>query len=122
MMDEAPLRELLPSERAILDRLLEAEFDGRDEIRQQLGEVLVQPVDEDGSLRLVTIVGPPAPVRFAAPVSGQALDEDGVGMEIVLQMEGDRVAELEFYKFDGSGVRRLPDPKDIELIPLGGVY
>src|SRR4051812_9492896 len=94
-MDETPLRALQPAERAILDRLLEADFMGRDEVREQVKNVLARTVDEDGSIKLVTTGGPPAPVRFLAPVSGQALDEDGVGMEILLRMEGDRVHECQ---------------------------
>jgi hypothetical protein len=117
-----PLRELRPKAQAILDRLLEAEFEGRDEICQQVAESQARTADEDGSLKRITTGEPPVPVRFEAPISGHAWDEDGVGMEIVLRMEGNRVDELEFYKFDGSRVQRLPAPAELELIPLGGVY
>jgi hypothetical protein len=85
-MTEASFRPLAPSERELLERLLEPKFPGRDELRAQLDGLLVKELDEDGCLTFECRSGPPAPVKNPIPTEGDGPDVDGANIHVMLQV------------------------------------
>ena len=101
-------------ERALLDRLLEPEFPGANELRQQLSGARVRTIDSEGSLELAVSSGPVARADSVV-MNGTYLDLDGVPVEILVHVRDGRLAELEIYKADGTPIRRRPEPLGLEL-------
>ena len=118
MTVESELRNPTNEEQALLTRLLEAEFPGRDELVPLLRRVLVRTIDEDGGLELQSQVEGKAPVVKRVPVEAEGKDEDGAVIHMLLHVVAGRPVELEFYR-DGVGtVKRMPSPSTFELIVL----
>ena len=105
-------------ERSLLERLLEAEFPGRDELAPMVRNLLVRTIDEEGGLELRSEVGGEAPVVKRIPVEAEAKDEDGFRVHALLHVVKGRPVELEIYKDDGSAVKRMPPASAFELIVL----
>jgi hypothetical protein len=105
-------------ERALILRLLEPAYPGRDEIRTMLQHVEVRSIDEQGSLKL----RPEVPGRVSGvktiPVEAEANDTDGVIIHVLLHMVHGRPDELEVYKDDSSPIRHMPPPAEFNLIVL----
>ena len=89
-------------------KLLSASFQGRDALRQQLRDVLVEKIDDEGSLRLRTGAGPKASVLHRVPLEAEAVDSDGVALHVLLHVVDGRLNELEIYREDGARVLELP--------------
>ena len=118
MTIDSELRKPTDEEQALLNRLLEAEFPGRDELARLLRRVLVKIIDEDGGLELQTQVEGKAPVVKRVPVEAEGKDEDGAVIHMLLHVVDGRPVELEFYK-DGIGtVKKMPPPSAFELVVL----
>ena len=110
------LRSLTDCERRLLDRLLHLDFPGRDEIRQQIEECEVEPLDSDGSLnfhlkRRTSAVT----TKFRVPIEAEAMDSDGIKIHVLLHVVMGKIAELEVFKDDGSPVAKMPKPEAFEL-------
>jgi hypothetical protein len=118
-ISEAPLRELTDLERRYLERLLTVDFPGRGNVAKQLQSVLARRIDEEGSVELVTQCNEPATVTKRIPVEGESSDSDGVPIYFLLHVVDSQVRELEIYKADGSPIRRMPTPEQVEVIVLG---
>jgi hypothetical protein len=117
-MIEKEYRPLTESERAIFDRLLEKSFPGRNELVQQLQDLLVKRVDEEGSLSLKVSSSVLAPVQGRIAVDARYVDSDtppdsAVHVHILLHVVNGRMVELEFYKDDGSSIKKRPHPNDL---------
>lgn len=108
-------RDLTKEEREILERLLEPDFPGSAELRDQLNSVKAEVIDEDGGLALQSVTGPEAPVRWRVPTEGECKDSDGIDVHVLLHVLNGRMCELELYKEDGSRVRGLPKAHDLVL-------
>jgi hypothetical protein len=118
MTIETTFREATAEEQALLSRLLEASFPGRDELAALLSSVLVKSIDEDGGLELQSKIAGEATVVKRVPVEAEAKDEDGTVIHMLLHVVKGRPVELEFYR-DGLGtVERIPPPAAFELIVL----
>lgn len=115
---ESDFRKPTDEERSLLERLLEAEFPGRDELAPMVRNVLVRTIDEHGGLELRSEVSGEAPVVKRIPVEGEAKDDDGFRVHTLLHVVGGRPVELEIYKDDGSTVKRMPPASAFELIVL----
>jgi hypothetical protein len=115
---EGEFREPTEVERLLLERLLEAEFPGRDELVPLLQRVLVRTIDEDGGLKLQSQTEGKAPVVKRVPVEAEAKDEDGAVIHMLLHVVEGRPAELEFFREDTATVKRIPAPLAFELIVL----
>jgi hypothetical protein len=102
-------------ERSILDRLLEADFPGRDELRAQVDGCEVRIYDADGCLEIRTSVDVAAPVEKPVPVKGWTKDEDGMPVKVMLFVWDGFIAELEFNRVDGGSPINLPSPSEWEL-------
>ena len=115
---DSDFRKPTDGERSLLERLLEAEFPGRDELTPMFHEILVRTIDENGSLELRSEVGGEAHVVKRIPVEAEAKDDDGFRVHALLHVTGRRPTELEIYKDDGSRVKRMPPASAFELIVL----
>src|SRR6266508_3873314 len=109
-------RELTPTERQLLERLLGAEFTGRDEIAEQVKTCKVRAVDEHGCLEFFVQSETKAPVRQGVPIEAEAEDEDGIVIHMLLHVVDGKVKELEFYSESNSPIKRIPDPSEWRLI------
>jgi hypothetical protein len=119
MRIEQYFREPTPTETAIIQRLLSADFVGREGLTKQLNRCRVRIIDNEGSLQLepneATL---PVVVAKRIPVEADASDEDGIHIHFLLHVMGGFARELEVYKDDGSPIKRAPSPKDLEVIVL----
>jgi hypothetical protein len=115
---ESEFREPTAIERALLARLLEADFSGKSELSPLLRNVLVRTIDEDGGLELQSQVDGKAPVVKRVPVEAEGKDEDGAAVHMGLHVVDGRPVELEFYREDTKPVNRIPPPATFELIVL----
>jgi hypothetical protein len=118
MTIESEFREPTVREQALLNRLLEAEFPGRDELDPLLRRVFVKTIDEDGGLGLQSQIEGKAPVVKRVPVEAEGRDEDGVVIHMELHVVNGRPIELEFFREDTQTVKKIPPPSAFELIVL----
>lgn len=114
---------LTSDERAILERLMEVRFEGRDEAREQLRYLTVRRAlgceEHCGSLDLA--VGGAAPlIRYEGDLEskidaeGWAIDDDGIPVEILLFQKQGRLSYLEFVVFSDR-LKRRPKASEIEV-------
>jgi hypothetical protein len=115
---ESDFRKPTDVERSLLERLLEAEFPGRDELAPMVRNLLVRTIDEEGGLEVRSNVSGEAPVVKRIPVEAEARDADGFRVHALLHVVSGRPVELEIYKDDGSAVKRMPPALAFELIVL----
>ena len=118
MSDTNDFRPLSATERAVLDRLMEVEFPGREEIRKQLEECLVKTIDENGSLRFRVKSEVVAPVKKRIPVEAEFTDSDGVMAHVLLHVLNGFVRELEVYKDDSTRLIDKLDATKLRVIYL----
>jgi hypothetical protein len=112
---DSDFRTLNAVERALLEKLLDCEFPGRDELHRQLGSVVAQRVDDDGTLALRVASGPSAAVKGRVPTEGKCPDVDGMIIHVLLHVLNGMMDELEIFKEDGSGIARPPTAADLVL-------
>jgi hypothetical protein len=60
----------------------------------------------------------PAVVEKRIPVEADAVDEDGIHVHFLLHVVKGFAKELEVYKDDGSPIRRMPSPGDLEMCQI----
>ena len=118
MNTEEQFREPTSLERALLQRLLEAEFPGREQLAPMVQDMLVRRIDETGSLELKSQINGTAAVVKRIPVEAEAKDGDGVTIHVLLHIVEGRPVELEIFKDDSSAVMRMPPSSVFELIVL----
>lgn len=119
MKVEHHFRKPTPSELGVMQRLVAADFPGKEEIAKQLASCRVRIIDDEGSLELqLSDTASPATVRKRIPVEADAVDEDGIHVHFLLHVANGLAKELEVYKDDGSPIRRMPSPNDLEIIVL----
>lgn len=102
------LRAFRPFERELVTRLLGSDFPGREEVIEQLRDARVREIDENGSLAIVVGAAQCAPVVHRVPVEAEGRDVDGVSIYALLHVVEGIAQELEFYRADGSQIRRWP--------------
>ena len=115
---ENEFREPTTVERALLARLLEANFPGRNELAFLLGSVLVKTIDENGGLALESRVEGKAPVVKRVPVEAEGKDDDGATVHMLLHVEDGRPVELELFREDAVNVKTVRQPSTFELFVL----
>src|SRR5271154_437394 len=93
---ESEFREVTTEERALLERILEADFPGRDELAPLLRSALARTIDEDGGLEIKSQADGKAPVVKRVPVEAEAKDVDGVVIHMLLHVVDGKPVELEF--------------------------
>jgi hypothetical protein len=123
-MDEetiAAFRPLQDDERRLLETLLDHhQFDGRDQLRQQLqattARLILEYRDNYGSIELRISNGPPYSGRRRVPVEGQYLDDDGIPVWLLLHINREGfMCELEIVRADGKPLVSAPTPERLEV-------
>jgi hypothetical protein len=103
-------RDLHAHERAVIEQLLRSPFDGREVIRTQLeaARVVAEGGGDSRTIRFASphIDVPRAHLALRVPVEGEAADDDGVPIAVLLHVVDGLVAELEIYRVDGQPIRR----------------
>jgi hypothetical protein len=100
----------------MFERLLQADFPGKDRLVQMLREIQVRTIDEDGGLELRSQANQIGHFVKRIPVEAEATDEDGFTIHVLLHVEAGRPVELEIYKDDGSRVKSMPNPASFQVI------
>ena len=118
MTIESEFRKPTFEEQALLNRLLEVEFPGREELVPMLRQVLVKTIDDDGGLEIQSQVEGKASVVQRVPVEAEGKDQDGVVIHMALHVVNGKPVELEFYREDAATVKRMPPPSAFDLIVL----
>jgi hypothetical protein len=123
-MDEektAGFRALQNGERRLLETLLDhRQFDGRDQLREQLesttARLILEYQDNYGSIELHVSNGPPSSGRKRVPVEGQYLDDDGIPVWLLLHINREgSMCELEIVRADGKRLISIPTPERLEV-------
>jgi uncharacterized protein DUF6984 len=113
-------RPLKTNERELLNKLLDPDFPGRNELLDQLDSVSAKEIDGDGSLTLRCGPVQPAPVRCRVPTEGECADADGVAIHVLLHVADGVMSELEVFRDDLSSVRNPRAARDLVLFtPYG---
>jgi hypothetical protein len=115
-------RTLEPYEKALIDQLLSFDFPGREQLLKQASSLRARVAasdDDYGTLELVTESPERANVIERVPVEAEAYDEDGVPIAILLHVVNGFMDELEIFKYDGTPIRKHPDPAKLKVIVRG---
>jgi hypothetical protein len=115
---ETEFRFMSGPERELLGALLSAEFPGKPELVEQAHAAMVRVVDEDGSLAFKLAAGPTASVIRRIPVEGDAPDDDGVIVHVLLHVVDGLLRELEVLREDGRPPRRPVRATELRVIVL----
>ena len=107
-------------EKLILERLFECEFQGRNELRQQLEFVTARSIDENGSLALKVSSPILAKTKCRVPVEAEYLDVDGVPIWILLHVVDGLLNELEILRADSAKMQNFPRPD--QFVPMTVSY
>src|SRR5436309_2787521 len=113
---DSSFRPLETHERELLEKLLEPEFPGRDELRQQLNSVTAKQILEDGTLALQCDSHHPAPVKSRIPTEGECRDADGAAISVFLHVVDGFINELEIVKYDHSKIVKQPSAHDLVVL------
>jgi hypothetical protein len=111
---EKQFRPLSGRERELIERLLNQDFPGRDELRIQLQSATARQVLDDGTLELRCESGLKAPVRDRVPTEGTCRDIDGGTVDVLLHVVDGVMKELEILKHGGP-LLRPPEAKDLTV-------
>lgn len=113
---ESEFRVLDTRERGVIEKLLEIDFQGRDELRAQIGSVTGKEIENDGTLELRCESGPPAPTKYAVAMEGVYTDTDGGMVAIILHVDKDGFMHmLEILKYDGSPIIKPPVADSVKV-------
>jgi hypothetical protein len=116
-MLDLEFRALTDRERALLTKLLEVEFNGCAELRSQLTTVTAKQVDEDGTLELHCVSGPPALTKYRPVADGRCKDSDGADIWLTLHVDdAGFMWRLEIIKSGESAVLRPPSAADLAVL------
>lgn len=119
MNERKSFREMEPRERALIHKLLEPDFPGRDGLAQQLETAQVRPIyDPNGSLGFLEFLIT-SPVRIekkrGVAVEGEYKDPDGMTVHVLLHVRDGKADCLEFYRDDGQQIQTWPDLSSMEI-------
>jgi hypothetical protein len=102
-------RTLDDREKGLLEKLLEADFPGRDELRAQISSLTGKQIEDDGTLSLRCASGPPAPTKYALAMEGECTDADGAKIAVMIHVDkGGFMNMLEIIRYDGSPIINPP--------------
>jgi uncharacterized protein DUF6984 len=114
---DSEFREVDTRERGLLEKLLEAATEGRDELRTQLSDVRAKQIEDDGTLILQCRGGIGAPGKYAPVADGIYKDADGADVGLILHLDkGGFMRMLEIIRYDGSRIVNPPSASDIGLL------
>ncbi len=114
-MNQDLYRPLKIEEKRILNRLLSANFPGRDKILQQISNCEVKEwSDGSRSLEFRTSSEAAANVIDRIPVEGR-FGPNGV-IQILLHVLEKKIKYLEFVTFHLDNIKKLPSPDEVSVI------
>jgi hypothetical protein len=114
---DSGFRQLDARERGLLEKLLEAEFPGRDELRTQLDSLTAKQIEEDGTLSLRCDSESPSPGKYAVAMEGMCKDADGGDMSVMLHLNHQGfMSMLEIIKYGPSPIISPPSARDLVLL------
>ena len=109
-------RELTTNERALILKLLEPVFPGRDELFLQIETAKARTIDENGSLEfLISSDVSLDRVKYGIPVEGEYEDTDGITVHLLLHVLSDKVKELEVFREDNTNVLEIADVNKVRV-------
>lgn len=119
-MKETEYRALSKLERKVIEKLLELNFAGRDELKRQIPDLLAKRIDDNGSLRLTVQScirskikgGPVAEARYP-DTNTDATNRAQVNL--LLHVKEGKLWMLEIYKDDSTPVLKQPNPNKFRL-------
>ncbi len=116
----SPPRPMTVNERKLLSFLLDADFPGRDELRQQAATAMVSRDCSDcPTLELeADRTCPRATVKRTVPIEAEGRDYDGMAVQILLHVVDGYLSELEVFRYDDKRIEAIPDPANLTLIDL----
>jgi hypothetical protein len=117
---EQGFRPITVAEKAILEKLLQVNFPGHDELAQQLADLKAKQIDAQGSLRFLVAGGASASISRGVAVEARYSDLDtkgeaGVHVNVLLHVADGKLSILGIYKDDGSRILRAPDPSKFQF-------
>jgi hypothetical protein len=113
------MRPLAAVERAVLLKLLSADFPGRDALREQADDALGRRIDADGSLEIQpNQEARPADAVRRIPVEAETEDLDGTLIHVLLHVVNGYMNELEVYREDSAKIDRPMSPEALRVIVL----
>ncbi len=114
---EGGFRPLDSRERALVEKLLEADFPGRDKLRGQLKSVTGKQIEPDGTLSLRCESGLPSTSKFLPVAEGVCKDADGVLVSVILHINIHGFMDmLEIIKYDGSAIINPPSASELRVL------
>lgn len=109
-------REIRAEEARLVERFLERDFAGCQELREQFRTISVADIDAGGSLRLSTRAEAPAAVTRRIPVEASYADRDGMGVHLLLHVVDGFLDEFEVFREDSRPVVNRPvDQTDLDF-------
>jgi hypothetical protein len=107
-------------ELALLKKLLERDFVGRDNLLRQLDGLSVKTLDEEGSLSIrVDPLAPSAEVKSRVVSEAYYCDEgdgiprEGARVNVLLHVVKGKLTEIEIYKDNGSPIKKGPSAEGL---------
>ncbi len=111
-------RSLTDLEELIVSNLLKLEFQGHDELLQQLSNATVRQIDAEGSLLFKVNTNVTASVVKRIPVEAEMEDIDGMPIYVLLHVIDGKLNELEVYRADSGPLRSEIEPKKLRILNL----
>ncbi len=116
---EKEFRPIREEERALVAKLLSADFPSKAALAHQATEVSARRLDSDGSLALRPRAGvPAASVTRRIPVEAELDDIDGVTIHVLLHVVDGLMDELEIYRDDSRPIQRQLPSDELRLLVL----
>jgi hypothetical protein len=114
---DSEFRPLSAPERELLEKLLEPEFAGRDELRSQLSAVTAKQVIEDGTLLLQCGPSRPFPRKHRLAVEGVCRAADGKEIAVLLHVDRHGFMNmLEKLKYDQTPIINPPTAGNLTVL------
>jgi hypothetical protein len=113
--DETEWRTLTEREKAVVLRMLEQPFEGRDDVLQQLETVQAKDFPDCG-LWFDACKGYPRDVGIDAVVTAYTSDTDAMGIELILMLKEGRLYALDVWKGDLSPIIQPPNASDLSIM------
>jgi hypothetical protein len=107
------------AESQILKRMLEPQFLGVEQLREQVVGLLVREIDEDGCLSLKVQTNVRAETKYRIPVEANYSDggeyQSAPHVNILLHVIDGLMNELEVYKDDNTPILRPPTVTELHI-------
>jgi hypothetical protein len=111
------MRELTQDEIGLVRKLLDREVAGAEQLRAQLINCLVYPINDDETILRCCVSEKVSPAKVPylqnVAVDAGATDLDGGLVEVLLHVNDGKLYEIEYVKADGTPLIRRPLDSDL---------